>query len=175
MTKTLREQLDSRRVRYRMENVFVQTIEGPNTSTVLRGDNTFGEVKKPGVYLQRIGDGSTKLSDGLDPLNEDHKVLIDKYDEWIAKNPFIARRNGIEKIGVKRPAARIPRWDHMDVGQIEAVLEATQPDLLWAMEYELYRDDELGGPRQDVIDLLEDINVNGYMSSVEESDVVPAI
>jgi hypothetical protein len=63
----------------------------------------------------------------------------------------------------------------MDIGQMEAVVEATKPDLLWAMEFELHRPEELGGPRQDVIDLLEEVHAHGYMSAVEESDAVPVL
>lgn len=176
MTTTLREQLDSRLVRYRLGKVFVQTIEKPFTRTVQLDDGRFGEMKSEGLYLARVGDGTgTNLSDGFDPSVPEQAEAIRKYDQWLEQNKMTAFRNGIEKIGVKRPAARIPNWDNMDLGQLENVVEAVKPDLLWAMEYELLRDPEIGGPREDVVNLLEEIYAHGFMSSIEESDMVPTL
>ena len=176
MTITLREQLDSKLVRYRLDRVFVQTIENPSKTTVQKNDGSFGDVVKEGLYLRRVGDGTgSNISDGFDPADPVHLAYIAKIDAWMAKHARKARVNGIEKIGIKRPSARIPNWDHMDIGQIEAVVEAIKPDLLWAMEYELHRSEDLGGTRQEVVDLLEDINVNGYLSAIEESDQVPTL
>jgi hypothetical protein len=96
-------------------------------------------------------------------------------DGWIEKNPSKARVNGIYKMGTTRPVSRIQNWDQMDEEQVRSVLEATQTDLTWAMEYELLRPDELGGPREEILDLIEEIHANGYRSLAERSEEAPVL
>lgn len=173
---TLREQLENRNVKYRLENVSVQAISLPDSHTVQLEDGRYKEVDVDGVYLTRFGRGdSTVLSDAFDPSNDEHAKYIAIVDEWIAKNPVKAAENGISKIGAVRPPVRVQNWDNMDEDQILNVLEATQTDLLWAMEFELMRPAELGGPRQEVIDTVEDLYARGFTKKAEQSQEAPAL
>lgn len=174
--ETLKETLNGRGVRYRLKNVGIQTIDIPSSALVMQDDQTWGRVTKGGLYMSRLGDRKqTELTGIFDPENPEHAMIIQAYDYWIEKNPARARSNGIEKIGVNRPDARIDRWDEMSIDQIEAVVDALKPDLLWAYEFESKRPDDLGGPRDEVLELLEAFHENGFTQDIQVSEEAPVL
>lgn len=173
-TKTLRETLEGRDVFYRLRRVGVQTIKQPKRVHKQMADGTFEAENIKGIYLSRMGNGrSTELSHPYDPV--EHADIIAMFDDWIAKNPRLAAQAGIEKLGEDRPAERIDNWDNMTIDQIEVVVEAMKPDLVWCMEYELKRPENLGGLREDVIELLEVLHANGFQSEIEQSEEAPVL
>jgi len=174
--KTLRETLEGRDVLYRLGKIGIQTIRQPKKRFMQLDNGTYETVLDDGVYMTRMGDGrSTELTIPMDPDNPVHAKLIKDYDEWISKNPYKATRNQISKLGANRPGERIQNWDNMTVNQVEAVLDAIKPDLIWCMEYELKRPLEIGGPREDIIEVLESAHVEGFKSDVEQSEEAPVL
>jgi predicted Fe-S protein YdhL (DUF1289 family) len=154
----LRDKLATDKVRYVIANAAVVVIDNPDSTLVQKDDGSFGKMKKDGIYLTRIrGMRHSPVSEQFDPMQEDQKKYIDIVDEWIKDNPDAARRAGVFKLGTRRPNERIANWDHMDASQIEAVMRATETDVIWAIQYELNRDEEDGGPRKDVIQVIEKI------------------
>ena len=176
MTETLRDKLEGRDVMYRLGKVGIQTIRQPQKRMVELKDKTFEKVTEHGVYMRRMGDGRhSELTVPLDPTNPEHAELIDQYDTWLEEHPHKAVFNRISKVGHDRPVDRIQNWDAMTVEQVQNVVEAIKPDLLWCMEYELKRPEDKGGPREEVIELLEDLHTEGFTTDVEQSEEAPAL
>ena len=174
--KTLEETVNTKGVQYRLKNVGIQTIDIPSSAMVMQDDNTWGRLKKEGLYLTRMGDRkSSELSGIFDTDDPKQMLFVDAVDRWIEENPARAKANGIERLGLTRPDPRIDRWDSLDIDQIEAVVDALKPDLVWAFEFESKRSEELGGPREEVLELLEAFHKNGFTSNIEKSEEAPVI
>ena len=183
MTKpSLREQIQTRHVRYRLNNVAVLCLQKPKEVPVMR-DGVQHMHKEPAIFITRIGDGKMgPFTEQFDITEESVREYVDFVDAWIARNPRGAAQAGLAKLNDERPPARIQNWDNMSAEQIRTVLDATRIDLTWAMEYELLRPDTIfdlagqeatGGPREEVIDLIEDLWANGFSKAIDESDEAP--
>lgn len=172
-TETLRSLIDTAKVRYHLGKVAVQVIQVPEKRVVQTEDGTFKEMKKDGVYLSRMGDGKMgPWSYTLDPENPADQKLIEVVDQWIQDNPQTARANDIWKMGTKRPQERIKNWDNMTPDQVRAVMEATEQDLIWAMQYEILRPE---GEREEIIQVIEDIYQMRLNDAVDKSDDAPEV
>lgn len=173
---TLREQVENRKCRYHLGKCRVLVIDTKRSNMVQREDGRYVDISDPTVYLQRQGDGKMgPWSHELDPLNEQHADYIAVIDDWIQRHPREAKTKEVFKIGSGRPPEQIRNWDNMDPEEIRTVLDATKGDLDWAMDYELKRPDELGGEREEVVEVLEDLYVNGFESEIESSEEAPAL
>lgn len=171
---TLREEVEGQGVAYVLERCTVLLLEKGQDISKPKGDGTYIQERTPDIYVTRAHKG-TNLTYKFNPLDEKQAEVISVYDEWIAKNPGKARAKGFYKVGDVRPQNFIQRWDEMTVEQIEAVVDAMQPNLVTAMQYELLRPEDLGGPREEVIDLLETIYAEGSSSEIEASEEAPVI
>ena len=171
--KTLRETVEAKKVRYHLGRAGTLVIRVPSSRTVQREDGKFVELKEEAIYLSRIGDGKMGYySQEFDPSDDQQSTYMAIVDDWLAKNDRIAKSRRIWKTGASRPPALVKNWDNMDAEQIRSVMDATEGDLAWAMDYELYRPD---GIREDVIDVLEDLFANGFESTIERSEEAPVI
>lgn len=168
----LRSEVESEPVRYSL-NVGRLVIDPEDNLVVQLEHGGFGKMRSRGLAVERAGERrASPFSHPYYLDREDHAEQVRRIDEFIEQNPHVATnpRIGLRKFtGADTPPTGA--WDEMGAEQVYGFMNGTGQDLKAAMKYELNRHDSLGGPREDVIEVLERINEEDKIAGVDDAGV----
>ena len=189
MPLRLREQLEQERIRFSM-NCNTLVIRSADSKIVQLNDGTHASIPVNPIRITRgnrnDASGRTRFYDRTDPTPDAESGLTDAQfldmflGEWLPKNPWATTHVQVQlKVhGETDPVQPFPGYDRMTAEGIRQVVEVTDYDLMGLLKYELEvrptqvdpNTGEALAPRDDVIDVLEDVAETHALTQIVDAD-----
>lgn len=171
----LQDTVENDLVRYRMRyGTFI--LEGNQPKVIQLRDGSFDKINNPNaLILSRDGAArEMQVSTPFNPRDPEDAEKIKRIDDWIEKHPQSARISGLFKVNNDYidPPGGIKNFYQLEADRIEIILDGTGLDLQNAMRYELRNPQ---GPREDVLDVLENLHNKQVAHLSDASEEAPVL